>query len=64
MLFSISESGRWLIAVGATAVFALSIPAMTMGVELPDGVRRALERRSRMGLFLTPVFAALPCSRS
>ncbi|MFI7499130.1 hypothetical protein ACIBVL_11570 [Streptomyces sp. NPDC049687] len=60
MLFSIPESGWWLIAVAATVFFMISMPALAKGMKLPDEMRSTLER-NRTGRWafylLTPVAA-------
>ncbi len=62
MLFSIPESGWWMIAVAATAFFMVSMPALGKGMKLPDEVRSTLEQQKRRGKWafylLTPVAAA------
>ena len=62
MLFSIPESGWWLIAVTATAFFMIGIRALPVGMRLPDELRRTIEQRSKRGkwmfYFLIPVLLA------
>ncbi|MEU9921256.1 hypothetical protein AB0H51_08095 [Streptomyces griseoluteus] len=61
MLFSIPESGWWLIAVAATAFFMISMPALGKGIKLPDEVRSTWEEQNRRGKWafylLTPMVA-------
>ncbi|KUJ64899.1 hypothetical protein ACZ90_54100 [Streptomyces albus subsp. albus] len=62
MLFRISESGWWLIAVLATVFFVIGMRAMSLGMELPEDGRGTLELRNKQArrafTLLTPVVAA------
>ncbi|WP_410534762.1 hypothetical protein [Streptomyces sp. KL2] len=62
MLFSVPESGWWLIALAATAFFMIGMRALIHGMRLPDEPRSAWERQSRRRrqafYLVTPVFAA------
>ncbi|MEW2316072.1 hypothetical protein [Streptomyces bauhiniae] len=61
MLFSIPESGWWLIAVAATAFFMISMPALGKGVKIPDEARSVWEEQNRRAkracYLLTPLLA-------
>jgi hypothetical protein len=62
MLFSVPESGWWLIALAATAFFMIGVRALVHGMRLPGEPRSAWERQSRRRrqafYLVTPVFAA------
>ncbi|GAA2432310.1 hypothetical protein GCM10010405_14090 [Streptomyces macrosporus] len=62
MLFSIPESGWWLIALAATAFFMIGMQALTNSTKLPDEPRSVWEqqsrRRKRAFHLVPPVFAA------
>ncbi|MTE22591.1 hypothetical protein F0L17_26550 [Streptomyces sp. TRM43335] len=63
MLFSIPESGWWLIALAATAFFMLGVRALVDSMRLPGASRSAWKQQSRWKrrafYVLTPVFAAV-----
>ncbi|MGW5118240.1 hypothetical protein ACWEQ8_22820 [Streptomyces noursei] len=62
MLFSISGSGWWLIAVAATAFFLIGLFVLCAGMKLPEDLRDAVEqpskRAKRTAALLPPVGCA------
>ena len=62
MLFSVSESGWYLIAIAATAFFMIGCGVVGAGMHVPGGSETTAERENRRGklkfFLLTPVFAA------
>ncbi|TDD93025.1 hypothetical protein [Actinomadura rubrisoli] len=61
MLFSIPESGWWLIAAAATLVFMVGMRALSSGMKLPDDLRDTMKQQGKGGRWafylLTPAFA-------
>ncbi|GGV02161.1 hypothetical protein GCM10010182_19700 [Actinomadura cremea] len=63
MLFSISETVWWLIAITATAFFMVGMHVFLTGIKVPDEARELVERQTRQGkaafYILTPPLAAV-----
>ncbi|GAA4105098.1 hypothetical protein [Actinomadura miaoliensis] len=63
MLFSISESGWWVIAIGVTVFFMVTMGRLSAGLDLPEELRSTLEEQARRGRWVfyivTPMIAAV-----
>ncbi|MFV2178399.1 hypothetical protein ACFHW2_08605 [Actinomadura sp. LOL_016] len=63
MLFSISETVWWLIAITATAFFMVGMHVFLTGMKVPEEARELVERQTRQGkaafYVLTPLLAAV-----
>lgn len=63
MLFSIPESGWWLIAVAATVFFMAGVLALPIGLKVPDELRSTMDQQWRRGrrafYVLTPVILSV-----
>lgn len=62
MLFSISETVWWLIAITATALFVVGMHVFLTGMKVPEEARELVERQTRQGKAAFYVLTPLPAA--